>query len=63
MLTGTFQFQNIKSSNPKLATTEIAKKLGERWQKMSGNIPAVAHTLVIMCLLRDTTRAVVDIIC
>jgi len=26
---------NIKSSNPKLATTEIAKKLGERWQKMS----------------------------
>ncbi|PVH61853.1 hypothetical protein PAHAL_3G141600 [Panicum hallii] len=26
---------NIKSSNPELATTEIAKKLGERWQKMS----------------------------
>jgi structure-specific recognition protein 1 len=33
--------QNIKSSNPELATTEIAKKLGERWQKMSGNIPAL----------------------
>ncbi|XP_062230944.1 FACT complex subunit SSRP1-B-like isoform X3 [Phragmites australis] len=26
---------NIKSSNPELATTEIAKKLGERWQKMT----------------------------
>ncbi|OQU77564.1 hypothetical protein SORBI_3009G068400 [Sorghum bicolor] len=27
--------ENIKSSNPELATTEIAKKLGERWQKMT----------------------------
>ncbi|GJN35854.1 hypothetical protein PR202_gb24666 [Eleusine coracana subsp. coracana] len=26
---------NIKSSNPELATTEIAKKLGEKWQKMT----------------------------
>nr|CAB3464145.1 unnamed protein product [Digitaria exilis] len=26
---------NIKNSNPELATTEIAKKLGERWQKMT----------------------------
>ncbi|GJN32198.1 hypothetical protein PR202_gb20682 [Eleusine coracana subsp. coracana] len=27
--------QNMKNSNPDLATTEIAKKLGEMWQKMS----------------------------
>jgi structure-specific recognition protein 1 len=26
---------NMKSSNPDLVTTEIAKKLGEMWQKMS----------------------------
>ncbi|KAL6608323.1 hypothetical protein ACP70R_041386 [Stipagrostis hirtigluma subsp. patula] len=26
---------NIRSSNPELVTTEIAKKLGERWQKMT----------------------------
>ncbi|KAL5229587.1 hypothetical protein ABZP36_028363 [Zizania latifolia] len=26
---------NLKNSNPELATTEIAKKLGERWQKMT----------------------------
>ncbi|TVT99205.1 hypothetical protein EJB05_33166 [Eragrostis curvula] len=26
---------NIKGSNPELATTEIAKKLGEKWQKMT----------------------------
>ncbi|CAL5096759.1 unnamed protein product [Urochloa decumbens] len=26
---------NIKNSNPELTTTEIAKKLGERWQKMT----------------------------
>jgi hypothetical protein len=32
------QMQNLKNSNPELATTEIAKKLGERWQKMTGNI-------------------------
>jgi structure-specific recognition protein 1 len=31
--------QNMKNSNPDLATTEIAKKLGEMWQKMSCNIP------------------------
>ena len=30
--------QNMKSSNPDLPTTEIAKKLGEMWQKMSSNI-------------------------
>lgn len=29
--------QNMKSSNPDLPTTEIAKKLGEMWQKMSSN--------------------------
>jgi structure-specific recognition protein 1 len=29
----------MKSSNPDLPTTEIAKKLGEMWQKMSGKIP------------------------
>jgi structure-specific recognition protein 1 len=29
----------MKNSNPDLATTEIAKKLGEMWQKMSCNIP------------------------
>nr|CAB3460427.1 unnamed protein product [Digitaria exilis] len=26
---------NIKNSNPELTTTEIAKKLGEKWQKMT----------------------------
>ncbi|KAG2616809.1 FACT complex subunit SSRP1-B-like isoform X4 [Panicum virgatum] len=26
---------NIKNSNPQLTTTDIAKKLGERWQKMT----------------------------
>jgi hypothetical protein len=30
-----FMMQNMKSSNPDLPTTEIAKKLGEMWQKMS----------------------------
>lgn len=49
MLTGTFPLQNIKSSNPELATTEIAKKLGERWQKMSGNIPALGCTHPLHC--------------
>jgi len=26
---------NLKNSNPELSTTDIAKKLGEKWQKMS----------------------------
>jgi hypothetical protein len=30
--------QNMKSSNPDLPMTEIAKKLGKMWQKMSSNI-------------------------
>jgi len=30
--------QNMKNSNPDLPTTEIAKKLGEMWQKMSSKI-------------------------
>jgi structure-specific recognition protein 1 len=28
----------MKNNNPDLPTTEIAKKLGEMWQKMTGNI-------------------------
>ncbi|XP_004960866.1 FACT complex subunit SSRP1-B [Setaria italica] len=28
---------NIKNSNPELTTTDIAKKLGERWQKMTAD--------------------------
>uniref|UniRef100_A0A452Y5B4 HMG box domain-containing protein n=1 Tax=Aegilops tauschii subsp. strangulata TaxID=200361 RepID=A0A452Y5B4_AEGTS len=27
--------QNLKNINPELSTTDIAKKLGEKWQKMS----------------------------
>jgi hypothetical protein len=39
-----FLMQNIKSSNPELATTEIAKKLGEKWHKMTGNTPDLCFT-------------------
>jgi hypothetical protein len=45
-LTDTSPLQNIKSSNPELATTEIAKKLGERWQKMTGyQSSSMTHTI------------------
>jgi hypothetical protein len=49
----TSPLQNIKSSNPELATTEIAKKLGERWQKMTGTTnPALTYYLKVHYLPR-----------
>jgi hypothetical protein len=36
-LSGIFLAQEVKKSNPDLPPTEIVKKLGEMWQKMSCN--------------------------
>ena len=68
--------QNMKNSNPDLPTTEIAKKLGEMWQKMSSNIlghsplyllwvvmPLLFHPWGIFCNVFCYVYSYKDIIC
>ncbi|KQK07178.1 hypothetical protein BRADI_2g33580v3 [Brachypodium distachyon] len=53
---------NLKSSNPVLGTTDIAKKLGEKWQKMSAEEkqPYVEQHLVDKKRYQEETAAYRD---